>query len=529
MRNKINIPKENILDKAIKWINPEKGFKRMKARSHMALAGVYTGARKDKRQTKTWYASSGSADADTQNDLPNLRDRSRDLVRNTPLARGAINTVVTNAVGTGLKVQSRIQRDVLKGVLGNTEEQMDAWERNAERIFKNWAASKDCDVSRNQNFVQMQALVFRSALESGDSFALRRFVNRGQKLGTALQIIEADRVVNNNFGSDTKTMVGGVEMDANGAPIAYYISKRHPGDDIAPNYTTSRFKAFDKNGLRQVYHIYYKERPGLTRGVPYLASVIEQFKTLDKYTEAELMAALVSGLFTVFIKSESGQSLNPFQPQSETTRAGDDDFALGNGAVVDLMPEESIETANPGRPNQAFDPFVMSILRQIGSALEIPFEILIKHFTASFSASQAAIVEAWKFFITRRQWLVDDFCNPVYEAVISEAVANGFLEAPGFFEDEDLRKAYLGAEWVGMPRTQIDQKKEIDAAEKRIALGVTTISEETASLTGKDWERNHPQTVKETIMRREVDLPIAGIKETVSTSVSEENIETDEI
>jgi capsid protein len=89
-------------------------------------------------------------------------------------------------------------------------------------------------------------------------------------------------------------------------------------------------------------------------------------------------------------------------------------------------------------------PFVMAIYRQVGVQLELPFEILIKHFQSSYSASRGAILEAWKFFRGRRTWLDTHFCTPVYEAVISEAVARGWLEAPGFFDDPFLRQAYLG-------------------------------------------------------------------------------------
>ena len=144
-------------------------------------------------------------------------------------------------------------------------------------------------------------------------------------------------------------------------------------------------------------------RPGLTRGVPYLAPVIETLKQLDKYSEAEIMSAVVSAMFTVFVKSESEDGLAPFGGQTDSTN--DNDYKLGEGAILDLQPNESIEIADPKRPNQAFDPFVQAVLRQIGVALELPFEILIKHFTASYSAAQAALVEAWKFFSARRRWL----------------------------------------------------------------------------------------------------------------------------
>jgi len=43
---------------------------------------------------------------------------------------------------------------------------------------------------------------------------------------------------------------------------------------------------------------------------------------------------------------------------------------------------ESIETANPGRPNVNFDPFFQAILSQIGAAIGIPFEVLRMHFSS---------------------------------------------------------------------------------------------------------------------------------------------------
>lgn len=156
-------------------------------------------------------------------------------------------------------------------------------------------------------------------------------------------------------------------------------------------------------------------------------------------------------------------------------------------------------------------------MRQIGVALELPFEILIKHFTASYSAAQAALVEAWKTFSTRRIWMASQFCQPVYEMVITEAVAKGIIEAPGFFSDPFVRAAYLGTEWIGPPRGQIDQLKEIRAADYRVRLGVSTLEEETAQITGGSWEVKHVQRAKEQRLRTE-----AGLTETIGKDNDEE-------
>lgn len=493
----------NFIDKTVAFFSPVQGLKRLEARTRMALVGGYTGARLDRRQTKAWKTTDGSADNVSLPDLPLLRERSRDLLRNAPLATGAVNTVVTNVIGTGLRVHSNIDRELLKPFL-KTEENFDKWERDAERIFRHWAENTNCDATRYQTFAEMQNLIIRSCLESGDIFVVKRFIDRPNSLlSSSLQLVEADRIANPNFQMDTPKLGGGVELDDNGAPIAYYIYNRFPEDYGSGGNEYKRIPAFSKNGERQVFHIMSRTRPGLTRGIPYLAPVIETLKQLDKYSEAEIMSAVVSAMFTVFVKSESEEGLAPMTPFDSVNSARDDnDYKLGVGAILDLQPNESIEIADPKRPNQAFDPFVQAVLRQIGVALELPFEILIKHFTASYSAAQAALVEAWKFFSARRKWLAIQFCKPIYEMVISEAVARGILDAPCFFSHPLIREAFLGAEWVGPPRGQIDQLKEIKAAEKRIEIGISTLAEETAILTGGDWERKHQQSLKESNMRK---------------------------
>lgn len=68
----------------------------------------------------------------------------------------------------------------------------------------------------------------------------------------------------------------------------------------------------EKTGRRNVIHIMNRERIGQRRGVPFLAPVIEALKQLGRYTDAELVAAVVSGMFTVFIEKESASADGAF-------------------------------------------------------------------------------------------------------------------------------------------------------------------------------------------------------------------------
>src|SRR6185436_4546495 len=109
------------------------------------------------------------------------------------------------------------------------------------------------------------------------------------------------------------------------------------------------------SGSRRVLQIWNdKDRIGATRGVSYLAPILEPLQQLEQYSRAELMAAVVSALFTVFITKPAEQLDNKGNPipafEGQTAKGASNDIALGNGLIVDLAPGEEAQTASPGRP-----------------------------------------------------------------------------------------------------------------------------------------------------------------------------------
>jgi lambda family phage portal protein len=494
----------NVFEKIIQRVAPIYAAKRMKARASIAWGQGYIGARFDRNQTKTWFAPHLAADETMLWDLITLRARSRDLMRNAPIARGAVKTVVTNVVGSGLKLQSCPDAQAL----GITDEQAATLKKTIEREFRLFAETTDCDLNRRQNFYGLQSLAFLSALEGGDSFALLPMVSRTNAVyETCIQLIEAERVANPVGQTDSVTMRAGIEIDAFGTPVAYNIRKQHPFSTAGTiDQGSTRVLAFGKKtGRRNVLHLIEQERPGQSRGVPYLAPVMELLKSLDTYSEAELQAAVISAMFTVFITTPTGEgflgdadTLNS-SPATDGVKSalGPNDVALGNGSIIDLMPGEKPEFANPSRPNANFDSFVQAVMRQIGIALQIPFEVLIKHFTASYSAARAALLDAWTFFYNRRDWLTSTFCQPVFETWFEEAVAAGRIDAPGFFDDPAIRRAYVKADWIGDAPVSMDPLKDANAAQARLNAKLSSRSEECLQLTGKSWDDVLPQIVQE--------------------------------
>lgn len=516
----------NVLDKVISFVSPQTALKRVEARLRMDIANNFSfggsgygshGASYAKKSLQNFHASGSNADDDIVSNLETLRNRSRDLYMGGGFATGAIKTIRTNVVGSGLMLSANPDYKFLK----ITKEEADEWRKNTEREWTLWASSVNCDAERRQNFYQLQSLAVISALLSGDVFAILPVIKRpGVPYDLCVGLIEADRVCDPEPKPIDKNIYGGVEIGKYGETLAYWVTKNHPG--AAPHNSADwkqewkRVLAFGaKTGRRNVLHIMCDvERPAQRRGVPLLAPVIELLKQLSRYTEAELMAAVISGMFTIFVKhsTDKNSPLTPMFPSGvpgmgpETAPAEKNAYQMGNGAVVHLDKDEEIQAANPGRPNTAFENFVVAICRQIGTSLEIPYELLVKHFTASYSAARASLLEFWKMVNMRREWLSASFCQPVYEEWLSEAVIKGRVSAPGFFDDPAIRAAWSRADWFGDSQGQLDPEKEANAASIRVDKCFSTIEREAAELTGMKSDEIFETRIREEKIRREGGL-----------------------
>ncbi len=472
------------------------------------------GASWRKRAVKGFNAPSGSSHEDIDFNNYTLRQRSRMLYMAAPVATSAIKTNRTNVVGVGLRLKSRIDREVL----GLTPEQAEEWQKTTEWEFNLWAKDKRaCDATGMNNFYGLQQLALVSWLLSGDCIGLIKQypVTRLLPYSLRVHLIESDRIATpGGYGSggsvtyttgrnpdNGNTIYDGVEVDSNGMVVAYHIRSNYPFELGAPTTTWARVLAYQEHtGLPNVLHIIDTERPDQYRGVSYLAQVIEPLLQIRRYTESELMAAVVESFYTAFIKTEAPTDENPFNqtdPDVPGEPKGPNDYSMGPGQVNVMAPGESVEFANPTHPNGSFDKFVAAISAQVGAALEVPADLLLKQFNSSYSASRAALLEAWKAFKMRREWLADDFCRPCYEVWMSEAVARGRIYAPGFFDNPTIRAAYLGSEWLGPSQGQLDPVKEITAEILACSEGFSTHEQSTIRLNGGQWDANVEQLQRE--------------------------------
>ena len=477
------------------------------------------GASLTKKSMRGWMYHGGSPKEDIEDNLDVLRQRSRDAYMGIPTASAALKTMRTNVVAGGLMPSPQIDADYLR----LTNEQAEALQAQILREFALWADTPVCDADRVDNFYKLQQLAFLSYLMNGDAFALLPVKEQpGQPYSLRVRVIEADRVCSPDGydrlvpcevkGHKVHSIVQGVETDADGMVIAYWICNQHPLSSLsnqAGALEWTRVEAYGSSGRPNVLHVMNRERAGQRRGVPILAPVLEALKQLGRYTEAEITAAVISAMFTVFIQSatvQNGKPIGEALPPEQLIDAQDQGtIELGNGAIVALNPGETVEFAKPEHPNSGYDAFFNAMVKEIGAALEIPPEVLEKQFTQNFSSARGSLNEFWRTCGMQRDWFSDDFCQPVYEAWLAEAVARGRIKAPGFFGDPAIRKAYADCKWNGPSRTALNPSQEVEAAIKRVDAGFSTAEEETAQLTGGDYNRNIRKRAIEAARKREVD------------------------
>ncbi len=473
------------------------------------------GASYARRALAAFVARSGSPRDDIDMHNFTLRQRGRMLYMASPIATSAVRTACTNVVGAGLKMKSHVDRELL----GMTPEQARAWQKTAEAEWKLWADRKqNCDAAGMCNFNGIQQLALAAALMSGDCVALLLHVNPTpvSPYGLRVKLVEADLVstpdtmgvmpgtITEGTAPNGNLIYDGVEVDKNtSAIVAYHICNRYPFEltQVGKPREWVRVEAYGKRtGQPNVLHIVDPERIGQYRGVTFLAPIIEQLLQIRRYTESELMAALVQSFFTAWIETDTDPSMFPTnEVGSEEPEVSRDpnEYEMGAGQVIHLKPGEKVNFGNPNIPTNGFDAFVKSVATQIGAALEIPRDILLKEFNSSYSASRGALLEAYRFFMKKRTWLVSSLCQPVYEVWLAEAVARGRIYAPGFFADPLIRAAYCGAVWIGPAQSQIDPSKEVKAAILAVHEGFKTHEQATVEMGGGDWEDNMDQLERE--------------------------------
>jgi lambda family phage portal protein len=458
------------------------------------------GANVQKNSLIGWLFHGGDADTDIGLNVQTLRERSRDAFMGIPLAAGAVETFDTNVIGEGLYPAPNVDGEAL----GLDEEQTADLNQELADKFEWWASDpRECDFEAKHSFYTLQSVAFKSMLLSGDCPVLMPLKARPKSLfELKLRVLEADRVVNPAVQDFRANVFSGVELSDEGELLAYHIAARHPLSsaktvatlNIGKTYRIEPFGAL--TGRRNIAFLIKPERPEQRRGVPILAVCLELLKQMGRFTDATVIGAVIQSYFTAFITSEFPDpnlfdSLLTEEQKKEIFDLNPYNVQLGPGIVNFMRPGHAVNFATPTQPQSTFGEFTIAVAKFIGAALGMPYEVLLKQYNASYSASRAALLDFWKRVRKYRALMVDQFCQPSYEEWLTDAVGLSRIERFTFdWDDPFVRKAMTRCIWTGSSAGSLDPQKEVAAADQKVKCGFSTIERESAELNGSNYRDN---------------------------------------
>jgi lambda family phage portal protein len=463
----------------------------------------YDGARHT-RSTSDWLTSSASVDSDLRSDLVRLRNRSRDLIRNNPYLKHAIQaTLPNNIIGTGFGFQSQVKRKRGDRLNEEINEQI-------EEAWTEWQQASYCHTAGKLTFGDLQRLAIKSVAESGEVlFRKIRSSFGGCPIPIALEVIEADQLCDSHgvgagYGGNLIKM--GVELNEWQRPVAYHLYPYHPGD--------TQFTRAVENGklirvmADDIYHLFVCDRPGQTRGVPWLHAVINRIRQMGAFEDAKITTARAQALINAFIVTPDPENV-VLGSQDET---GDRSWDLDSGEAIVLQPGEQVQAFVPSTPNDNGSEFLKSLLRSVATAIGISYEAFTGDFSeTSYSSARTALLQERDCYQVLQVWFINQFLMPFYSEWLDVAVLSGRVKIDDYFQN---RSFYCKPKFTSRGWAWVDPLKEVNANVAAVKAGMKTLTD-IAAESGKDFE----EIVK--TRRREMDL-LASYNVSVETEVQPE-------
>ena len=415
------------------------------------------------RLTTDWIAGGTSADAEINGSLTRLRNRARQLVRDSDYARQAKRAVINNVIGTGVKLQSQVMMQ--RG--GKLDEQINLAIENAWRY---WGYKQHCDVAGRLCFADIERMAVGAMCESGEIFIrlIRQpFGNSG--IPFALQLIESDQLDETYNGNST--VAGnewrmGVEVDKWGRPVQYAFLASHPGDGP---FTGSPGKRHLMLPAGEVIHLALFDRPGQTRGVTMFASAIKRMHHLSGYEEAEVVRARAASSLMGFITSPEGELIG------DEVIDGERVSNFEPGTFKYLQPGESVSVPSLDAPDGQFEPFTRAMLRAVAAGIGCSYETVSRDYSqTNYSSSRLSLLEDREHWRTLQDYVIKNFHQPVFEAWLEMAVMSGALNLP-LYEVEPMR--FKRIKWVPRAWGWVDPQKEVAAYKEAIRCGFKTLAQ----------------------------------------------------
>jgi len=485
-------------------------------RAHRAFLSSHAYAAGEVDRTKAdWSKKRRSADSAILTDHKTVSARARLGVQNDWAIASTIDGHVRHIVGTGITPRAAA-RDPYTG---------QAWHRfneGADREFYAWADDpRLVDVEHKRTFIDFESAAVREYKTVGQAFIVLGYVPRREGLGLTLQMIETEQLATSKTRNDEtgNEIRHGIEIDAYGAPVAYYVYQdSHPLDTNIGARTGQATRIL----ADRVLQLMRPDRARQTYGMTQLAPVLTEARHTQMYKEFTLHRAKMEAVGGASIEHDPawagmlgddptiyGLKASLDNPTGEDTDdRANKQMVWEPGMLWEPPAGRKVNWAPPTTPSATFDAFMRRQLGNIAAGAGLDYPTVARDFSkGTYSGQRQGLIELWAETDPEQARLITHVCRRVWEAAIGYAILERRLVAPLWYRGEDYRRAYLAAEWQPPAKPWISPKDMAAANISLLKMRLTTYKR-ILNEQGIDWRDVFRQAADEAELARSLGLQI---------------------
>lgn len=436
-------------------------------KSQRSFAGAMGG-----RLYADWFASATSADAEIRGSIRKLIDRSRSLERDNDYQRGFLLSCQRNINGAQkMDLRADAGDYVSQGPGKEPRWQSDKMaNRLIEMAWAEWGKKGTCTICKRYNWRGVRRIAVRSVVRDGN-FLARKITGKAAKnrFGYALQIWEIDHLdlEKFTFSNEGNEIRFGIEYDKMGAPVAYHLRARHPGDigvgaGAGTGFKTERFPA------DEIYHVCLRDRAEQSVGYPWIVSAITRLRQLGAFEEAATIAARLGASKAAYFKKSGDGATGAWTGQTDSW--GRATMDVQPGTVEELPQGWDMGAVDWQYPNIETGDFRKAMLRGVATSLGASYTTIGNDLEAvNFSSARVGLFderEGWKdlqMFFSEETW------EAIFADWLEQAMLSGAVPLPMAKFAKFNRPIFKARRWAF-----IKPGEEMDAIKRGIALRVTS-------------------------------------------------------
>lgn len=432
------------------------------------------------RGGENWTPVDGRAEDINVMSRDTIRHRARDLERNADYVEAAILAMERNVVGSGIRLDCKLEDTEL--------------EQKIENLWERWCHAENCDVTGRLCFCEILKMAVRRMMVDGGLLLVATYTGN-KNFPLQLQIKEVDELNSGILFHGKNQVVGGIEIDASNRPVAYHFTVY---DVYGETGKTVRIPADRVIYLKRI------KRTSQVREVSSFANVLSRLRDLNQFLNAVSVKERMLACLAVFVKKVNA-ALGLGRNQKVDKETGAKKRKLSPGMIMELDAGDEIQVVNPsGQASNAKD-MVSILLRAVSSAMGLSYEAVSRDMSQSnYSSARQNLIEDRETYKEWQHYLSEHLCRKVYHWWLDSCVMAGGLSIPDYFSAPEK---YTECRWIAKGMSWIDPAKEANANRIAMATYQTTL-EEVAAEQGKDWREILAQRAKEEKLMKELGLEV---------------------